>query len=578
MALTVENICVMDPAGKKKLLDGINLTLEEGSLTLLLGATGAGKSTLLDALSGLQPLADGSIHYDGLPLWTGKRLNPEASSRFGNVFQHPETYLFARTVRKEFEFSLKFLKLPYREIESRARKAMDRVGLPLSMMNRPPLFLSGGEKRRVALATALSVEPRWLLLDEPSAGMDPPAVHQLVRDLAEWKSVSRGSAIVATHQIGEFLPVADRFLFLRDGRLIADVDLEELIRTPRLWEEARLRMPDCLALAERLKGMGADVPSRLLQPRELAGIILRGRPAGADSAEAEKTAMMSSADVPSADGGSAHLSAATREGTERHETQPESGLLVSLDPRVKWLVYVLFSFAVLMQNDWWGLMAGAATAATWHLLSGLKARRVLLWCMPFALFTSVSVVVAGVTIDPGQGGNGPGIGFSTDAAMLVLFRMGKIGAAMYVGILFALTTSFYRMKLGLEQSLEGLRRFRLPVGEFALTAALMIRFVPLLQQELNKFARIVRARGKDFRSGALRLRHVPALMIPMMLSLLQWANDLTMALTARGAGRMLGHQKIRSSRLRMQKSDVAALLAGVGWVLLLAAWRLLDPV
>jgi len=588
MELRAENIRVTDPSGKKVLLDRVGFALEEGTITLVLGVSGAGKSTLLDALSGLAPLAGGAVLYGGRPLWKGRRPDPEVLARFGNVFQLPERQLFARTVRGEFEYSLRFLRLTREEADRRTGRAMDRMGLAPALLERSPLFLSGGQKRRVALASTLSVEPRWLIMDEPAAGMDPPSVRRLVRFLEDWKRSARGSAIVATHQVEEFLPLADRFLFLKDGRLLADADREELVRRPGLWEEAGLEMPPTLAVLHRLRERGLEVPGRIPDPRELAALIARGRPvrgdsgprapvpekradapAGAPRLEALLAGAVTAAMVPA--GGDARPDAA--------EEKPAEPFLAGLDPRVKWFVYVLFSAAALLQDDWWGLAACAATAAVWHRFSGLKGRTVLIWCLPFALFTAVSAVVAGFEFRAGEDPGAAGVGFSPEAAAVVLFRMGKIAVAMVVGILFALTTSFARMKLGLDQMLHLFRRFRLPVEGFSLTAALMIRFVPVLRQELERFSRIVRARGKDAgRPGALAIRHVPALMIPMMLSLLQWADDLALVLAARGVGRTVGQQNIRSPRLRMRKSDRAALALGVAWALLLAVWRFAGPV
>ncbi|WP_166244957.1 energy-coupling factor ABC transporter ATP-binding protein, partial [Paenibacillus turpanensis] len=257
MPIKVSGISVSGTAyqGKNR-LDDVSCMLCEGEITLVIGRSGAGKSTLLDVLGGLELPQSGEVVVDGTPLHKGNRLNPKVLHGVSMVFQAPEQQLFAATVQGEFDYSLRYLKLPREEAERRTDAALERFGLPREVKGRSPLTLSGGEKRRVALATVWATQPRWLLLDEPTAALDPHAAQELAQALLAWKRELPGGVVVATHDAELLLPVADRVLLLREGRLAASATPAELGGRPELWAAAGVEPPAQVRLAAQLRAMG----------------------------------------------------------------------------------------------------------------------------------------------------------------------------------------------------------------------------------------------------------------------------------------------------------------------------------
>ncbi|WP_010270967.1 energy-coupling factor ABC transporter ATP-binding protein, partial [Paenibacillus senegalensis] len=226
-----------------KRLSGIRFELQPGSLVLLLGRTGSGKSSLLDCLAGLTPPSEGNIRVGERLLWNRGMRDRETADSLGIVFQRPEEQLFARTVREEFAYSLKPLRLAREEAAARITAALQAVGLSAEILQESPHFLSGGQKRRVALASAFACRPQWLLLDEPTAGLDGEATQTVADFLIQWKQRSGCGIVLATHDLDMFLPLADRVLLMEHGTIAADVSGAELLERPELLAACGLQPP-----------------------------------------------------------------------------------------------------------------------------------------------------------------------------------------------------------------------------------------------------------------------------------------------------------------------------------------------
>lgn len=241
-------------------LDGVSLRVEPGELALVLGATGSGKSTLLRLAAGLLAPTTGDMEIDDAPL-----TRVSARETVGLVFQDPETQLFAETVADDVAFGPSNLGASRDEARHAAIEALERVGLPAeTFAERSPFALSGGEARRAAIAGVLAMAPRYLLLDEPTAGLDARgrnAVRELIRAERE-----RSGVVVVSHSAAEFLGEADRVLVLQCGRTAFAGSGAELVARPQAFEDAGLAAPDVLRAQMLAAERGAVLPGFTLDP------------------------------------------------------------------------------------------------------------------------------------------------------------------------------------------------------------------------------------------------------------------------------------------------------------------------
>ena len=268
MALTLTDIAYRYPVASAPecapALDGVSLTVEPSELVLVLGATGSGKSTLLRIAAGLLGATAGEASIDGEPL-TGR----SARGAVGLVFQDAEAQLFAETVADDVAFGPCNLGATAPEAAETAREALQRVGLdPEVYGQRSPFGLSGGEARRAAIAGVLAMGPRYLLLDEPTAGLDARG-RAAVRALIGAER-ARSGIVVVSHSAAEFLGEADRVLLLADGRAAFEGPADQLVADPSAFEKAGLAAPDVLRVQMLAVAAGAAPSGFSLDPNEAA--------------------------------------------------------------------------------------------------------------------------------------------------------------------------------------------------------------------------------------------------------------------------------------------------------------------
>ena len=207
---------------EKRALDNVSLAVEEGEFVGLIGATGSGKSTLIQHLNGLVKVQQGEVSVEGMNASDKKTLK-KLRFTVGMVFQYPEYQLFEDTVAKDVAFGPKNMKLDKEEVERRVRRAMEVVGLPYEeFAERSPFELSGGEKRRAAIAGVIAMEPKILVLDEPVAGLDPVGRREILALVRKLHEEVSPTVIMVSHYMDDIAEMADRIVALKEGRIVAD--------------------------------------------------------------------------------------------------------------------------------------------------------------------------------------------------------------------------------------------------------------------------------------------------------------------------------------------------------------------
>ena len=257
-------------------LEDISFTIHEGEFVGIVGHTGSGKSTLVQHLNGLLKPSSGQVLIDGEDL-NGEKVNRRAlRQRIGLVFQYPEDLLFEETVAKDIAFGPKNQKLDAAEIDRRVRKAMENVHLDYDKYAQmSPFELSGGQMRRAAIAGVLAMEPDVLILDEPTAGLDPRGRDRILSMLQDLRDREHKTILMVSHSMEDMARLADRLLVFADGKLRADGTPREIFAQPELMTSIGLDVPEAAKLCAALRAAGYDLPEDLYKPEELKEYLLR---------------------------------------------------------------------------------------------------------------------------------------------------------------------------------------------------------------------------------------------------------------------------------------------------------------
>ena len=265
-----------------KALNDISFEIKEGEFVGIVGHTGSGKSTLIQIICGLLPEYSGKVLINDVN-YSGKNIKKnELRKLVGVVFQYPEYQLFEETVEKDIAFGPGKLGLYEKEIEERVRVAMDLVDLDYDLYrDKSPFQLSGGQKRKVAIAGVLAMEPKILVLDEPIAGLDPQGREsflELIKSLNECGM----TILLVSHNMDNLVEYAQRILVLKNGELFMDGTPAEVFSDKEKVAEASLNLPEVAAFAENLRKRGFDVPGDVIKYEELRNYLVRELGGGID--------------------------------------------------------------------------------------------------------------------------------------------------------------------------------------------------------------------------------------------------------------------------------------------------------
>lgn len=261
--LQVQNLTHIYSAGtpfEHTALENINFSVDRGEFVGIIGHTGSGKSTLMQHLNGLLKPTSGTILLDGQDIWSDKKLTRAARFRVGLVFQYPEYQLFEETVYKDIAFGPKNMGLSKEEIDRRVRQAADFVGLTEKQLQISPFDLSGGQKRRVAIAGVIAMEPEVLILDEPTAGLDPEGREEILANIQRYRQAKNATIMMVSHSMNDVARLTDRLLVLNGSHIAMNGTPGEVFERAQELEAIGLDIPEITRVFMRLRSLGLEVP------------------------------------------------------------------------------------------------------------------------------------------------------------------------------------------------------------------------------------------------------------------------------------------------------------------------------
>jgi len=265
-----------DSAFQATAIEDVNLTIQDGEFIGVIGHTGSGKSTLVQHLNGLLEPTSGQVLVDGEDMFAPGVDRRRIRQKVGLVFQYPEYQLFEETVAKDIAFGPKNLGLSPEEIDRRVRRAMEWVHLDYDKYaERSPFELSGGQMRRVAIAGVLAMETKVLILDEPTAGLDPRGRDRILGMVKELHARGGVTVIMVSHSMDDIARLATRLIVMNKGRLVADGTPRELFRQVEMMESVGLGVPQAAKLCAELRRRGIDIPDDLYTLEDVQTHLLR---------------------------------------------------------------------------------------------------------------------------------------------------------------------------------------------------------------------------------------------------------------------------------------------------------------
>ena len=259
---------------EQKALDNVSFEVYDGQIAAIIGHTGSGKSTLVQHLNGLLRPSEGSIIVGGTDITEAGVAMREIRQKVGLVFQYPEYQLFEETVAADVAFGPKNLGLEENEIRERVREALDLVGLDVDKVGeRSPFDLSGGQKRRVAITGIIAMRPQVLILDEPTAGLDPGAHREIIRMIRKIHQAEENIVIFVSHNMDDVAALSDKVLVMDRGQLMMSGTPEEVFHERDRLSSAGLDLPSAAKLMLQLRKAGCDVPADTLTREDAADVL-----------------------------------------------------------------------------------------------------------------------------------------------------------------------------------------------------------------------------------------------------------------------------------------------------------------
>ena len=264
---------------EKAAIEDISLTIPQGQLVGIIGHTGSGKSTFIQHLNALIAPTSGKVFFGDTDINATKESRRNIKHKVGLVFQYPEYQLFEETVYKDIAFGPKNMKLGEEEIDSRVREAAAFVGISEELFERSPLELSGGQKRRIAIAGVIAMRPEVLILDEPTAGLDPAGCEQILENICTYREKTGATVIIVSHSMDDTARLSERILVFDHGRVVMDGTPDEVFSKPEELIKIGLDVPHPTELAMALRAMGVKLPRSIYTHEQLVSAVRAAREA-----------------------------------------------------------------------------------------------------------------------------------------------------------------------------------------------------------------------------------------------------------------------------------------------------------
>lgn len=258
-------------------LNAIDFTALRGEYLGIIGHTGSGKSTLIQHLNGLLKPTSGQVLFNGQDIWSDPKLTHQARFNVGLVFQYPEYQLFEETVYKDIAFGPGNMGLAPAEIDRRVRQAAEFVGLSDAQLESSPFELSGGQKRRVAIAGVIAMEPQVLILDEPTAGLDPLGIASVLDNIRDYHTAHNATIILVSHSMEEVARSVDRLVVVNDGKIPFYGTPSEVFVHGQELEDMGLGVPQMTRVFNRLRAMGVQIDASVYTVPQAVDAVLKAK-------------------------------------------------------------------------------------------------------------------------------------------------------------------------------------------------------------------------------------------------------------------------------------------------------------
>lgn len=564
-------------------LDGVTVTAAPGRVLLVAGRSGSGKSTLAGVLAGVLETDAGEARLGNSPV---------RPSMVGLCQQRAENQLFCDTVLDDVAFGPRNLGATTDEADARAREALRSLGVDEVLWGRSPFALSGGQRRRVALAGVVAMRPGAYVLDEPTNGLDAEGrdqLHAVVRRLAE----AGAAAVVISHDVGEWLRVVDDVVLLAAGRVAWQGTADELRSDVVPFAAACMRPPLEAAVLERLAGSAlapaaspefllarlvpnqvpnqassrapSQVPNDAIHPAALSQVspafgskpAQNGQLTAKNGTNAREDGLGEA--TPAAANAAATPVPATATRVQRSPLlgsyHPADTPLHRLDARVKLACLLAVTVTLFAARGALALAAMAAAVLAAAHLGGLSARELAQGLRPTAVILAFSLLANAFVADGTASLTlvGP-LGISYPGLARGALAVGRIAVLVFAALVLSATTSSTAVADALTSLMAPLGCLGVPVGDIAMTVSIALRFIPLTAEELVRIRDAQRARGVDFAQGSVpaRVRRWLSVLAPLVVALFRRADDLAQAMAERcyrGRGRTRLTRPMRPSDL-----------------------------
>lgn len=256
-------------------IDNINIEIEQGEFVGVIGHTGSGKSTLIQHLNGLLKPNSGKIYINGKDIWANKKEIRQVRFDVGLVFQYPEYQLFEETIYNDIAYGPKNMGLDEKEIQKRVFEAMEFVGLDLKTANQSPFEMSGGQKRRVAIAGVIAMNPKILILDEPAAGLDPKGRDKILSQISEYHKTQKNTILLVSHSMEDVAKYSDKILVMNNSKVFTYDSVDNVFEKSEEIYNMGLEIPQITKILKLLKQKGYDIKTNIYTVEKAKEEILR---------------------------------------------------------------------------------------------------------------------------------------------------------------------------------------------------------------------------------------------------------------------------------------------------------------